>query len=159
MAYADFVPLADFRSAHAGASIGIAIFDEDSPGAPLIGNVTGINSTDDFESIPIEEAGNEGVKEIAQGRHTISMTIQAFWTPERNDALPTRLNFIGRKYTIQEFIAPGRPGAGEVVNTYLGCVLSRNGQAHGARGAKTIDLAFQAEQRLNGQQWADVAPV
>jgi hypothetical protein len=157
MAYSDFQALADFTSKHSGAAIGILIYDEDSPGAPIIGAATGINSTDDFETIPIEEAGNDGVDEIVQGRHTNSFTIQSFWTPERNDALPTRQAFIGRKWTVQEVIAPGRPGAGNVVNVYTGCVMSRNGQAHGARGAKTIDLAFQCERRYSGAEWSALA--
>jgi hypothetical protein len=154
MAYADLVALDDYRSKFAGASLAILIFNEDEPGAPLIAAATGINSTDDFETIPIEEAGNDGVDEIVQGRHTVSFTVQSFWTPERNDALPTRQNFIGRKWTVMEVIAPGRAGEGTPTDVWTGCVLSRVGGAHGARGAKTSDLAFSGERRYNGQEWA-----
>lgn len=154
MPYADFASTPDYRSKHSGSAIAIEIYDEDNPSSPLIGAATGINATDDFETIPIEEAGNDGVDEIVQGRHTISFTVQAFWSPQRNDALPTRQSFIGRKWTVIEKIAPGRPGAGEIVNVYTGAVNQRVGQAHGARGAKTVDLAFAAERRYNGQEWA-----
>jgi len=82
------------------------------------------------------------------------MTVQAFWTPERNDILPTRQTFIGRKYTIMEKVAPGRTGEGAIVNVYIGCACSRVGQAHGARGAKTVDMAFTYERRYNGTEWA-----
>jgi hypothetical protein len=157
MSYADFVATDDYRSKHAGSALAILIFNEDSPGPPLISAATGINSTDDFETVPIEEAGNDGVDEIVQGRHTVSFTVQAFWTPERNDTLPTRQDFIGRKWTVMVVIAPGRPGAGNVVDVWTGCVLSRVGGAHGARGAKTTDLAFSAERRYSGQEWATLS--
>lgn len=154
MSYADFVALEDYASKHAGAALSILLYDESNPGAPIISGATGINYTDDFETIPIEESGNDGVDEIVQGRHTINFTLQSFWTPERNDALPTRQSFLGKKYTIMEVIAEGRPGAGTPVDVITGCVLSRNGGAHGARGAKTSDLAFSGERRYNGTEWA-----
>ena len=154
MPYAEFAATEEYTSKIAGSAIGIRIYNDREPGAPIIGLATGINATDDFETIPIEEAGNDGVDEIVQGRHSGSATVQSFWTPQRNDALPSRQTFIGKSYTIQEVIAEGRPGAGEIVNVYTGCKLSRNGQAHGARGAKTIDLAFSYERRYTGVEWA-----
>lgn len=157
MAYADLVADAAYTSKVAGSALQILIFDEATPGAPIIGSATGINHTDDFETVPIEEAGNDGVDEIVQGRHTINFTVQGFWTPERNDALPTRQNFIGRKWTVMQMIAADRPGAGEVVEAITGCVLSRLGGSHGARGVKTFDLAFAGERRYNGIQWSEKA--
>jgi len=157
MPYAEFQATADYASKHAGAALRILIFNEKDPGAPIIGAATGINGTDDYEAIPIEEAGNDGVDEIIQGRHTVSLTVQGFWTPEWNDRLPTRQDFIGKKWTVMEVIAEDRPGAGEIVDVWTGCVMSRNGLAHGARGAKTFDLAFQAITRYNGKEWAALA--
>lgn len=154
MSYSDFIDSESYLSKVSGSHIAVLLFKEDNPSDPVIGGATGINHTDDFETIPIEEAGNDGVDEIVQGRHTGSCTIQAFWAARRNDRLPTRQAFIGNVWLIIEVIAPGRPGAGNVVNAYTGCVNSRVGGAHGARGAKTTDLAFTYERRYNGKEWA-----
>jgi len=84
------------------------------------------------------------------------MSIQGFWSAERNDKLPTRQSFIGKTYLVLEVIAEDRAGAGEVVNAYTGCVMNRLSSAHGARGPKTIDMTFLYERRYNGQEWADL---
>lgn len=157
MSYAEFEQSDAYESKHAGAEIAIIIYPSDDPTVPLIGAATGINATDDFETLRVEEAGEEGANEIVQGRHTIDFTVNAFWTPGRNDRLPTRRSFIGKEFTVMEVIAPGRPGAGTPVNVYLGARLSRNGSSHGARGLKTVDLAFSALERLTGKEWAEQA--
>ena len=157
MGYATFVASADYTSKMAGAALAIKLYDESNIGAPIIGGATGLNESDDFESIPIEEAGNDGVDEIVQGRHTCAGTIQAFWSPQRNDALPTRQTFIGKKFTIVVEIAPGRPGAGSIVDVFTGAVLNRRASAFGARGARTIDIAYMAERHYNGTEWAEKA--
>lgn len=154
MAYADFVASEEYKSKHSGSGLLVQILDEDDPTKVIIGATTGINGTDDFETVPIEEAGNDGVDEIVQGRHTISITLPAFWTPAWNDTLPTRQSFIGKSYTVLELIAEDRPNAGTVVNAYTGCKVSRYGQSNGARGVKTVDLAFACERRYSGQEWA-----
>jgi hypothetical protein len=152
--YADFEASDAYESKHGGAEIAIVIYPSDDPTIPLIGAATGINATDDFETLRVEEAGEDGANEIVTGRHTIDFTVNSFWTPGRNDRLPTRQSFIGKEYTVMEVIAPGRSGAGTPVNVYTGAKLSRNGSSHGARGLKTTDLAFSALTRYNGAEWA-----
>ena len=154
MAYADFVADDEYQSKQSGSALHVLIIDEDDPTSTVIGATTGINATDDFETIPVEEAGEDGVDEIVQGRHSGNLTVPAFWTAQWNDTLPTRQNFIGKSYTIIERFGEDRPNAGTVVNAYTGCKLSRVGASNGARGAKTLDLAFAYERRYNGQQWA-----
>lgn len=155
MPYSDFVADPAYLARASGAHVGILIYQEGVTGAPIIGGSSGINASDDFEGIPIEEAGNEGVDEIVQGRHSGQCSVQGFWSAERNDKLPTRQNFIGKRFLILEVIAEDRPGAGEVVNAYTGCVNTRVGSSHGARGPKTIDMTFLYERKYNGQEWAD----
>lgn len=154
MSYAEFVANQAYPSRVSGAHIGIFVYEEGIIASPIIGGTSGINASDDMEGIPIEEAGNEGVDEIVQGRHSGQMSMQAFWSAERNDKMPTRQSFIGKKYLILEVIAEDREGAGEVVNAYTGCVLTRLGNAHGARGPKTVDMTFLFERRYSGQEWA-----
>lgn len=158
MAYTDFAASAAYRSKHAGAAIGIKIFNEASPsGVPMMGSASGISANDDFEAVAIEEAGNDGVDEYADGRHAGAATVQAFWDPERSDRLPTRQTFVGKRWTIQEVIAKGRDGEGTVVECYMGCVIQRVSMSHGARGAKTVDIQFAYRTRYNGVEWAEKA--
>ncbi len=154
MAYADFVADQEYASKQSGSALHVLILDEDDPTQTVIGATTGINATDDFEVIPVEEAGEDGVDETVQGRHSGNLTVPAFWTAEWNDKLPTRQSFIGKSYTIIEQFGEDRPNASTVVNAYTGCRISRVGASNGARGAKTLDLAFSYERRYNGQQWA-----
>lgn len=156
MPYQDLIDDPAYPSRVSGAHIGVLIYEEGVTSAPIIGGSSGINHGDDFEGIPIEEAGNEGVDEIVQGRHSSQFTVQAFWSAERNDALPTRQSFIGRRWVVLEVVAADRPGAGEVVNAYLGCVMTGLRGAHGARGPKTIDMTFMCERRYNGKEWASL---
>ncbi len=152
--YSDLVADPAYRSKYAGAALEVVIANEDSPSELIIGATTGQNLSEDYETIPIEEVGNDGVDEQAQGRHSGTLSIPAFWTPEWNDTLPTRQTFVGKSYFIYVRIAPGRPQAGTVVNAYIGCRLSRIGMSFGARGAQTLDLAFAFTRRYNGAEWA-----
>jgi hypothetical protein len=154
MGYQDFIDADAYPGRVSGAHVAILIYEEGVTSSPIIGGSSGINEGDDFEGIPIEEAGNDGVDEIVQGRHTGQATVQAFWSASRNDALPTRQTFIGRRWILLEVIAKDRPGAGQVVNAYLGCVMTSLRGAHGARGPKTIDMTFMYERRYNGKEWA-----
>lgn len=154
MAYADFVASQNYTSKQSGSAVLVVLVDEDDPTQTIVGATTGINATDDFETIPIEEAGEDGVDEIVQGRHSGNLTLPAFWTGQWNDKLPTRQNFIGKSYTILEKFGEDRPNTGTVINAFTGCKISRLGASNGARGAKTFDLAFAYERRYNGQQWA-----
>ena len=80
MSYSDFVASEEYASKQSGSALHVLIIDEDDPTQTVIGATTGINATDDFETIPIEEAGEDGVDEIVQGRHSGNLTIPAFWT-------------------------------------------------------------------------------
>lgn len=152
--YADFTADSEYQSKQSGSAIEVLIVNSADPSDVIIGAVTGINNTEEFETIPIEEAGEDGVDEIVQGRHTGSMSLPAFWTPAWNDTLPTRQTFIGKEYVIIERFGEDRPNAGVVVNAYVGCKLNRFGQSHNARGAKTVDLAFVYTRRYNGAEWS-----
>jgi hypothetical protein len=158
-AYTDFMAEDAYATKHSGSGVEIVLVNEEDPTDVVIGAATGINVSEDFEVVPVEEAGNDGVDEIVQGRHSGSLTIQAFFTPEWNDGLPTRQTFIGKSYVILERIPEGRPGAGNVLNAYTGAKMSRKGGAHGARGAKTLDLAFAFERGYNGEEYADLSGV
>lgn len=154
--YSDLVANDAYTSKHSGSGLEVVIAEEEDPSQLIIGATTGVNFNEDLETIPVEEVGNDGVDEHVQGRHSGTLSIPAFWTPEWNDKLPTRQSFIGKRYTVIERIAAGRPGAGKVTNVATGCTLSRIGQSFGARGAKTLDLAFSFVRRYNGQEWADL---
>lgn len=153
-AYTTFMASDEYATKISGSGVLAVIINALDPSDVIIGAVTGVNISEDFEIIPIEEGGNDGVDEIVQGRHTINVTLQAFWTPKWNDTMPTRQTFIGKEYVILEKVAPGRPQEGNVLNAVTGCKISRVGQAHGARGAKTFDIAFGAERRYSGSEWA-----
>tara|TARA_R110002110_G_scaffold130932_4_gene311398 strand:+ start:526 stop:1008 length:483 start_codon:yes stop_codon:yes gene_type:complete len=157
MAYADFMGGDSYPSKHSGASIEVLIIDESDPSRVVIGATTGINWNEDYEAIPVEEAGNEGIDEIVQGRHAISFSVQAFWTPQWGDSLPTRQTFIGQSFTVVERFGPDWPNAGTVINAIVGCRLNRIGSSHSARGPKTVDLAFQGKTRYNGTEWASLS--
>jgi hypothetical protein len=157
MPYTDFAASDAYVSKQSGSGLEVVLLDETDLDVVVVGAVSNYNFTDDFEVIPIEEAGNEGVDEIVQGRHSGNGTIQNFFTGQWNDALLTRQNFIGRGFTVQVRIASERSGAGTVVDCFTGVKISRVGASHGARGARTMDLAFSYETRYNGQEWADIA--
>lgn len=157
MGYAEFQQGDSYASKAGGASIEVMIIDEDNPSSVIIGATTGINWSEDYEAIPIEEAGAEGVDEIVQGRHSVNASIPAFWSPAWNDSLPTRQTFIGKSYTIIERYGPKWPNAGTVLNAVVGCRINRLSASHQARGAKTLDLGFIGKTRYSGAEWAALA--
>ena len=152
--YADLVASPAYISKYAGAAIEVVIADANAPQNVIIGATAGISPAEDYEAVPIEEAGNDGVDEYAQGRMTGAMRIPAFFTPQWNDTLPTRQSFVGKRYIITERIAPGRPQAGTILNVYVQCTLRTLNSQMGARGAKTLDLEFAYTRRYNGSEWA-----
>lgn len=155
MPYADLVASDEYQSKYAGAALDIVIALATDPGNPIIGGTSGINVAEDFEMVPIEEAGNDGVDEYAIGRHTLSGTIPLFWSPEYNDNLLTRQNFVLKgEFIIFRRIAPGRPQEGENVDVFVGVVFNQQGSQQAARGALTMNLAFMAERRYSGEEWA-----
>ncbi len=163
MAYDQFANTEAYASSHAGAALDILIYEEERPSRPIIGGATGLNVRNEFESILIEEVGNEGPSEIVQGRNTVQLNLQAFWTPQRGDNLPTRINFLGKTHTIYVAIAPerapvvARPGAGETTDTFTGGKIANRGDAFGARGPRTLDLAFNCMFHYTGLQWFELA--
>lgn len=154
MGYQDLIDSPNYIARQAGAAVAVLLYEEVITAKPIVSGSSGINHSDDFEKIPIEEAGNDGVDEIVDGRHTGQASFQGFWSAERNDALPTRQDFIGKRYIILEVFGPTRPNAGQVINAYTGVAVSRLGGAHGARGPKTFDMTFLYERRYNGKEWA-----
>lgn len=161
MKYSDYKATQPYIDKHAGSAIRIVIYKASDPSTALIGRLTGLNGDDTFEIIPIEESGEDGVNEIATGRHAGNLTINGFFTPERNDKLPTRQNFLvkgeGEEYTIMQVTGDNRLGDALPLNVFTGAKCSRNNVAQGARGVLTFDLAFSFLRRYNGQEWADLS--
>ena len=161
MKYSDFAATAAFTDKHAGAAVRIVIYKASDPTTALIGRLTGINFDDQFEVLPVEESGLDGVDEIAQGRHTGNLTINGFFTPERNDKLPNRGNFLvagdGEEYTLMQVTGQFRLGDELPLNVFVGAKCSRHNGAQGARGLLTFDLAFSYTRRYSGSQWADLS--
>ena len=159
MSYAEFAVADAYNSTSTGSAIQVLLINELDAGDVVIAQTTGIQAAEDYETIGVEEAGEEGVNEIAQGRHSGSASIPGFWRPGTNDDLPSRNSFIGKTYTIIEKIAAKRPSAGIILNVYVGCKINRYNQSFGARGLKTHDLGFLFQTRYNGEEWADLAPI
>jgi len=159
MSYATFQGQDAYVSKVAGAAVEVIILNADDPSDVVIGATTGINMTDNFETNPVEEAGDHKVNEHVQGRHDGGCNVPAFFTPAWNDSLPSADTFLGKEYTILERVAEHRPGAGTILNAYTGCKINRHAQSQGARGNKTIDLGFVYGTRYNGKQWAELGGV
>jgi len=152
--YTEFMASTAYASKFSGSHIKVKIVDESDPSIEIIGAASGLNDSENFEALVVEETGEEGPNEIVQGRYDGAVSISAFWTPKWNDAAPTRQTFIGRKYTVLEVVGDNREGEGTVLNAYRGCVLRSLGQAMGARGLRTMDLQFVYLTRLSGEEWA-----
>lgn len=154
MAYADLVADASYRTKKTGAQLEIVLVLEDDPTDAVIGAASGINCNESYETVPVEEAGNDGVDEIAQGRHRGSCSLSYFWTPARGDSLPTRQSFIGKSYAILIRIGVNQPLEGTVVDAFVGCVVNANNSSVQARGARMGDLSFDFTRRFSGGEWA-----
>jgi hypothetical protein len=157
MAYADFQALPEFREKQSGAGVEILIFDAANPGAPIIGAASSLNATEEFATTPVEEAGNDGVDEFVQDRHTGRADISAFYTPAWAESVPTRQSFIGKSYTVIERVAVGRAGAGTVLRAFTKCRITGVSNAHGARGPMTTNLSLVFSRAYNGAEWAVLA--
>ena len=155
--YAEFVQSDAYQSKSPGAALEVLIQNELNPAESLIGKTSGLNINEDFETLPVEESGNDGVDEIVQGRHQVTCSVPGFWSPAYGDNLPTRQDFIGKTWTIIKRIATPFPGAGTVVDVVTGAKLSSLANQTGARGLVTINMSFTAERRYNGKQWADIS--
>lgn len=156
--YSDYKKTAAYTDKYAGSGVRVVIYKASDPTQAMIGRLTGINFDDQFEVLPVEESGLDGVDEIATGRHTGNLTINGFFTPERNDKLPSRGNFLvagdGEEYTIMQVTGERRTGDGMPLNVFVGGKCSRHNGAQGARGLLTFDLAFSYTRRYPGAEWA-----
>lgn len=157
MAYDDLRNSPAYQSKVPGAATEVFIVEADDPTSRLIGASTGINMNEQYETIPVEEGGNDGVDEFMQGRHDAGGTIGAFFTPEWNDRVPTRQDFLGREFIVFERYGPTFPNAGEILNVYVGVRINRVTLNSQARGARTFDVGFVFTRRYNGAQWAALA--
>lgn len=167
MKYAEYQDTPAYLAAHPGAGLRFALYRADQT-EPLIGRTTGMSDNEPIELIPIEEAGNDGVDEIATGRHGPGTgSISLFWTPERNDKLPTRGSFLaeghGIEYTLLVMTGKNRVGTdnatgeGVVLDAYTGLKISSMSSQTGARGLRTQTLQVMYENRMNGAEWAAYA--
>lgn len=156
MTYASFVSTDPYASKHSGAGLRVRIVNEDDPADLVIGAVASLSPSDQYEVTRIEEAGEEIVNELVQGRHDGTATIGGFWTPEWGDNVPTPQNFIGRSFVISVEIAPSFPGAGTVQDAFVGCKINRVGSDFSARGARSLSVGFDYKRHYNGQEWADL---
>lgn len=156
MPYQDFQQSSGYGSKTAGASIEIILINESDPTKSYVGKTTGMSWNDDFEALPVEEAGNDGVDEIVQGRHTTNFSIPAFYSPQFSDQMPTRQDFLGHKWTCLWRIASPYPNAGTVLQAHTGGVISNVSSQLGARGLVTSNLSFVAERRYSGKEWSDL---
>lgn len=161
MKYSDFKATDSYIDKQTGSAIRIVIYKKSDPTSALIGRLTGINWDDNFEQVPIEESGEDGVNEIPTGRHQGNVTLNGFFTPERNDLLPNRQNYIvegdGEEYTIMQVTGENRTGDSLPINVIVGAKCTRHNSAQGARGVLTFDLAFTYTRRYSGAQWAAAA--
>lgn len=152
MAYSTFQADESYRGAGSGSEYLIQIINEDNPSESFTG-FSGLSHTDSFEIVPIEEAGNDGVDEFADGRHNLSLQMNGFWRAAYNDSFfLTRQNFIGKRWTV--FRKKNRGAyAGTVVDVFTGTKLESYSSQQGARGAITFSMSGQASRRYNGAEW------
>lgn len=152
MAYADFQGDQVYRGAAAGAEYLLQIADEDDPSVSFTG-FSGLSHTDSFEVIPVEEAGNDGVDEFADGRHNLSLQMNGFWKAVYNDNFfRTRQNFIGKSWTVMRKRNRGA-FAGTVVDVFVNFKIESYSSQQGARGAITFTMSGQASRRYSGAEW------
>ena len=136
-----------------GAAYVIQLVAEDDPSVSFTG-FSGMSINEAFEAIPVEEAGNDGVDEIAQGRHTVAVSFNGFFRPETNDGqMVTRQSFIGRRFVAFRKVARGT-FADTVIDVVTGVTVDSQGTQQGARGAITFTTSAQATRRYNGAEWA-----
>lgn len=156
--YSEFRVSSEYKSKHTGSAIKVVILLESDATRTIIGAVTGLQYNDALEAVGIEEAGNDGIDEIIQGRHSGNLSVSAFWTPEWNDTLPTRQTFLGSAggpYTVLEMGSDDRANMADVVvNAFIGCRIDSLGANLGARGPKTMDIRMLCTRRYSGAEWA-----
>lgn len=158
MGYADFQASDKYTTPDAGAFTGIEIANETDTADNIRGHTTGLNVNQSFEALEVEEAGNDGVDEIVQGRHTVNFSFSMILSPQLQDWLPTRQDFIGRKYSVLEYIAKPDDDdyVGTVTKAVTGAVIESIQITSGARGLKTANVSGKASRLYSGAEWADL---
>lgn len=155
MAYSNFAADATYSTAAAGSAYLIQMVNQEDPSESYTG-FSGLSINESFEAIPIEEAGNDGIDEIAQGRHTVAVSFNGFFRPEYNDGLLiTRQTFVGKRWTAFRKNNRGTY-AGTVVDVITNVTIDSQATQQGARGAITFTMSAQASRRYNGTQWATI---
>ena len=154
MPYADLQRAPEYAERVSGSHLYVVIVNEDDPADVLVSGTSGLTPSENLESLPVEESGEDGPTEIVQGRFDGSLSIPGFWSPKFNDRAPTRQSFIGKRYTIMEMFGRNGPHGGTVLNVYVGCVINRVSAPFGARGLRTIDMGAMYITRYNGAEWA-----
>ncbi len=156
MGYAAFQADPKYASKEAGAFTAIAIENETDTADVIRGATTGLNTSQAFEVLEVEEAGNDGVDENVQGRMTVSGSFSLILSPRYGDWIPTRQDFIGRIYTLREYIAKPDDDTfvGTTTRAVTGCVIESVQTTTGARGLKTANMSFKAERLYTGAEWA-----
>ena len=159
MAYSDFKDGPTYASKRSGAGVGFLLVNALDASDVIVAAGTSLNDRNDFETIPVEEAGNDGVDEHVQGRHSGSGSLALYFTAQANDKLPTRENFLGKVYTVLRFIAniPGSDSPDTVLDAWVGVRISGINTQHGARGNLSIDASFVFTNHYNGEQYAEIA--
>ncbi len=158
MKYSELIANATYRRAQTGSGLRVVILRVSDGATVLIGSTSGLSASDDFEQLPVEEAGEEGVNEIATGRTSGSANCQGHYRLSSNDILPSRASFLGangdgEEYVVMKVRGDKRLGTGIPVDVFTGAKISRYGTQQGARGLVTFDLAFVYKQRWNGKEW------
>jgi len=155
MGYADFQNDVDgaYLGALAGSACIIQLVAEEDASISFTG-FSGMSINEAFEAIPIEEAGNDGVDEIAQGRNTVAVTFNGFFRPKENDEqLITRQNFVGKRFIAFRKYSRGT-FADTVIDAVTGVTVDSQGTQQGARGVITFTTSAQATRRYSGAEWA-----
>jgi hypothetical protein len=136
-----------------GAAEHVVIIDENNN--QIIGRGANFSWQDTFEQVPVDEYGKTGIDEYSPGRMIGGGTLGTFTIPNLNDELPTRDTFATKSFTVQEIIAPGRPGAGTVLNVFQGVKFTVVGGNFGPTGVSARNVNFVYTNRINGEVWAE----
>ncbi|MFA5801220.1 MAG: hypothetical protein WC911_01955 [Thermoleophilia bacterium] len=158
MGYADYQTSGAYAAKQAGAFHSVVLQNEADATDKLVGATTGISWNEDYEGIPVEEMGNDGVDEHVDGRMTVSGSFTMNASSQRLDAMPTRQDFIGKRYTITQQVAKSADSTaiGTVVWVCTKCKITGISGQNAARGIQTLSVNFVGSRRYSGAEWADL---
>lgn len=160
--YATLLGSDQYDSKIAGSAVGVVLVNALDPSDIVVGAATSFTASQQYEQVPVEEAGNDGVDEFVDGRHAGTFNLSAFYTPQWADKVPTRQQFIDREYVILKTIAPNRTKggsdiAGAVLDAYVGCKINAVASQHGARGAMMLDISGVFTRQYSPAEWSQLA--